>query len=49
LDSYLTNASAPTTFSARYYPNSFRWDGFNTPEAVKDTEVFRWAQDGETS
>jgi len=49
LDSYLTNASAPTTFSARYYPTSFRWDGFNTPEAVKDTEVFRWAQDGDTS
>jgi hypothetical protein len=48
LDAYLVNANAPTSFSARYYPTSYRWDGFGTPEAVKDTEVFRWAQDGDT-
>ena len=48
LDGYLTNAGAPSAFSARYYPTSYRWDGFNTPEAVKDTEIFRWAQDGDT-
>ena len=49
LDSYLTNASAPTTFSARYYPTSYRWNGFNNPKAVKDTEVLLWTQDGDTS
>ena len=48
LDAYLQNGSAPDTFSARYFPTSYRWDGFDTPEAVKDTEVFRWAKDGDT-
>jgi hypothetical protein len=47
LDSYLQNASAPDTFSARFYPTMYRWDGFDSPEAVKDTEVFRWAKDGD--
>ncbi|MCP9858792.1 MULTISPECIES: calcium-binding protein [unclassified Cyanobium] len=47
LDAYLQNASAPDQFTARYYPTSYRWDGFDTPEAVKDTEVFLWAKDGD--
>jgi Ca2+-binding RTX toxin-like protein len=47
LDAYLKNASAPDQFSARYYPTSYRWNGFDTPEAVKETEVLRWAQDGD--
>jgi hypothetical protein len=47
LDAYLQNAAAPDDFSVRYYPTSFRWDGFDTPEAVKDTEVLRWAKDGD--
>lgn len=47
LDSYLRNAAAPDHFSVRYYPTSYRWDGFATPEAVKDTEVLRWAKDGD--
>jgi Ca2+-binding RTX toxin-like protein len=47
LDAYLKDGSAPDTFSARYYPTSYRWDGFDTPEAVKDTEVFLWAKDGD--
>jgi Ca2+-binding RTX toxin-like protein len=47
LDAYLKNASAPDQFTARYYPTSYRWDGFDTPEAVKDTEVFHWAKDGD--
>jgi Ca2+-binding RTX toxin-like protein len=47
LDAYLKNASAPDQFTARYYPTSYRWDGFDTPEAVKDTEVFLWAKDGD--
>jgi len=50
LDGFLTNASAPSTsFSARYYPTSYRWDGFATPEAVKDTEIFLWSKDGDVS
>jgi Ca2+-binding RTX toxin-like protein len=48
LDAYLQNADAPDNFSVRYYATDYRWDGFGTPEAVKDTEVLRWAQDGDT-
>ncbi|MEB3265953.1 MAG: calcium-binding protein [Cyanobacteriota bacterium] len=47
LDAYLRDAAAPEQFEARYYPTSYRWDGFDSPEAVADTEVFRWAQDGD--
>jgi len=47
LDAYLKDASAPDQFSARYYATDYRWDGFDTPEAVKDTEVLRWAKDGD--
>jgi len=47
LDEYLKNSAAPANFSARYYPTTYRWDGFSTPEAVKDTEIFQWAQDGD--
>ena len=48
LDEYATNADAPDTFSARYIPTSYRWDGFDTPESAADTEVFLWEQDGDT-
>jgi Ca2+-binding RTX toxin-like protein len=48
LDAYLQNAAAPDDFSVRYYPTSYRWDGFDTPEAVKDTEALRWAKDGDS-
>jgi len=48
LDAYLQNAAAPDDFSVRYYATDYRWNGFDTPEAVKDTEVFRWAQDADT-
>jgi Ca2+-binding RTX toxin-like protein len=47
MDAYATDANAPDTFSARYYPTSFRWDGFDTPEAAADTEVFLWEKDGD--
>ncbi|MEY4806363.1 MAG: hypothetical protein RLZZ206_752 [Cyanobacteriota bacterium] len=49
LDAYLKNAASPDDFSVRFYATDYRWDGFDTPEAVKDTEVFRWAQDGDTA
>ena len=48
LDAYLQNAAAPDDFSVRFYATDYRWNGFDTPEAVKDTEVFRWAQDGDS-
>ncbi|MEL6554736.1 MAG: calcium-binding protein [Cyanobacteria bacterium J06621_11] len=48
LDEYATNADAPDNFSARYIPTSYRWDGFDTPEAAADTEVFLWEKDGDT-
>ena len=48
LDTYLKNATAPDDFSVRFVATDYRWNGFDTPEAVKDTEVFRWAQDGDT-
>ena len=47
LDAYLKNAAAPDDFSVRYYATDYRWNGFDTPEAVKDTEVLRWAMDGD--
>jgi Ca2+-binding RTX toxin-like protein len=47
LDDYLKNASAPDQFSARYIATDYRWDGFDSPEAVKDTEALRWAKDGD--
>ena len=49
LDTYLKNATAPDDFSVRFVATDYRWNGFDTPEAVKDTEVFRWAQDGDTA
>ena len=48
LDAYLRNAAAPDDFAVRFYATDYRWNGFDTPEAVKDTEVLRWAQDGDT-
>ena len=48
MDEYVTNADAPDSFSARYIPTSYRWDGFDTPENANETELFRWLQDGDT-
>ncbi|MGF1457674.1 MAG: hypothetical protein ACFBSG_01465, partial [Leptolyngbyaceae cyanobacterium] len=48
MDAYAVDADAPNSFSARYVPTSFRWDGFDTPEAAADTEMFLWEQDGDT-
>ncbi|WP_253274167.1 esterase-like activity of phytase family protein [Myxosarcina sp. GI1] len=47
LDAYATDADAPENFSARYVPTSYQWDGFDTPEAAADTEVFLWEKDGD--
>ncbi|MGB3668901.1 MAG: hypothetical protein WA984_02230 [Phormidesmis sp.] len=48
LDAYTTDGDAPDNFSVRYYATSYQWDGFDTPEAAADTEVFLWEQDGDT-
>ncbi|MGB3790010.1 MAG: calcium-binding protein [Phormidesmis sp.] len=48
LDAYVTDADAAENFSVRYYATDYQWDGFDTPEAAADTEVFRWLQDGDT-
>lgn len=42
VDSYLTNTSAPNKFGGKFYPTSYRWDGFDSPEAVEDTEMMLW-------
>ncbi|PNW40574.1 UNVERIFIED_CONTAM: hemolysin-type calcium-binding protein [Euhalothece sp. KZN 001] len=47
MDAYAQDADAPDTFSARYYPTSYQWDGFDTPENAGDTEVFKWLEDGD--
>ena len=47
MDDYLKNASAPDRFSGRFYPTSYRWDGFDSPEAVIDTEMMLWEKAAE--
>lgn len=47
MDAYATDADAPQNFSARYYPTSYQWDGFDTPENANETDVFLWQQDGD--
>jgi len=47
MDNYVQDPDAPDSFSARYYPTSYQWDGFDTPENADETEVFLWEQDGD--
>jgi 2',3'-cyclic-nucleotide 2'-phosphodiesterase (5'-nucleotidase family) len=47
MDDYLKDANASDKFSGKFYPTSFRWDGFDTPEAVKDTEMMLWEKTSE--
>ena len=47
MDAYINNASAPDNFTGRFYPTSYRWDGFDSPEAVVDTEMMLWEQSAE--
>jgi len=47
VDSYLKNASAPENITGRFYPTSYRWDGFDSPEAVENTEMLLWEQPAE--
>lgn len=47
MEAYLANPDAPTTFPAVFAPTSYQWAGWDTPVAVRDTEVFRWADPAE--
>jgi hypothetical protein len=47
MDQYLTDPDAAKTFEARFYPTSYRWQGWGTEKAkaVKDTEMFLWGSE----
>ena len=47
MDAYMKDADAGETFSGKFFPTSFRWDGFDSPEAVKDTEMMLWEKASE--
>ena len=47
LKEYLTNDSGPNQFKGRFYPTSYKWEGFNKPVAVGDTEIYKWSQESE--
>ncbi len=42
LDAYMTNAAASDSFEAKFVPTSYQWGGWNSPVAVKDTEMKLW-------
>jgi hypothetical protein len=42
IDAYLLDENAPDTFSARFVASSYRWEGWDSTPAVRDTEVMRW-------
>ena len=42
LDAYMRDANAPDQFNATFVPTSYQWEGFDSPVAVKDTEMYRW-------
>jgi 2',3'-cyclic-nucleotide 2'-phosphodiesterase (5'-nucleotidase family) len=46
-DDYLKDASAPDAFSGRFYPTSYKWEGWDSPEAVVDTEMMHWVDPSE--
>jgi len=47
LDAYLTDANAPNQFSARFYPTTYQWGGWETTASVRDTEIFLWQADNQ--
>ncbi|QGG79064.1 calcium-binding protein [Litorivicinus lipolyticus] len=42
LDDYLTDASAPDRFNAKFFATSYQWQGWDAPVSVRDTEAFKW-------
>ena len=47
MDAYMKDADAANTFSGKFFPTSFQWDGFDTPEAVENTEMMLWEKSSE--
>lgn len=47
LDQYMTDANAPDTFEARFFPTSYQWKGWDKTVAVKETDIFKWQQANE--
>ena len=43
-DDYQESSDAVNRFSGRFYPSGFKWDGFDQPVAVRDTEMLMWTQ-----
>ena len=43
-DDYQESSDAVNRFSGRFYPSGFKWDGFDEPVAVRDTEMLMWTQ-----
>ena len=41
-DSYLKSATAPDNIQGRFYGTSYKWEGFDKPKAVKDTDMNLW-------
>ena len=44
LDNYVLDTTAPNTFSVRYYPTTYKWNGWGTANAVSvaNTEATKW-------
>ena len=47
MDDYLDNEGVPETFSARFYPTSYQWQGWENPVSVGETEIKRWSDPAE--
>lgn len=46
-DSYLKSATAPDNIQGRFYGTSYKWEGFDKPKAVKDTDMNLWEKAAE--
>ncbi|MGC6484031.1 MAG: choice-of-anchor I domain-containing protein [Synechococcus sp.] len=47
VDSYMKDAAAPSTFKGKFFSTSYQWDGFDSPEAVGETEMMLWEKASE--
>ncbi|MGR3484964.1 MAG: hypothetical protein ACU0BF_06425 [Paracoccaceae bacterium] len=47
MDAYLTDPSAADEFAVAFVPTSYRWQGWDAPVAVQDTEINLWSMEAE--
>ncbi len=47
VDDYMKDVNASNFFSAKFFPTSYQWSGFDSPKAVKDTEMNLWVKTSE--